>query len=251
MSVNITDAMILAAGLGKRMRPLTLNRPKPLVHLSGTPLIDYTIKWLAAAGIVRAVVNTSYKAQMLEAYLEGCSQLEMRISPEGGSPLETGGGVLKALPLLGDAPFVALNSDAIFPHITSPHPLQLLANAWDDAKMDFLMLLIPKSHAFGLHGKADFIRLDSGEVCIPANAEDAEYVFTGVEIIHPRVFENCPDGAFSLRALWDRSRDENGVYKRVHSIVLDANWLHVGDLQGLEIATNYMANAANKAAATA
>lgn len=240
MSLALSHAIILAAGLGKRMRPLTLELPKPLVPLLNKPLIEYNLQWLQAAGIHQVVVNTSYLAEKLEAYLSGHPHMQLTISREEPEPLETGGGIAKALPILGDSPFVSMNSDAIFPFIANPHPLRRMIDAWDDAYMDFLMLFVPKRRAYGLHGKADFLRLETGEVKRASVETPAEYVFTGVEIIHPRVFNNHPDGAFSLRTLWEKSLDSQGVYRRVHSLVIDEDWLHVGDIEGLEIATEYL-----------
>lgn len=241
MSIALTHGIVLAAGLGKRMRPLTLTRPKPLVEVCGKPLVQYNLDWLREAGITSVVVNTSYMADMLEAYLNTVTSVNVRISREEPEPLETGGGIAKALGSLGPRPFVSMNSDAIFPE-TETHPLQAMCHAWDDGTMDFLMLLVPKAHAHGLHGKADFIRTESGNVRRPKEGEQADYVFTGVQIMHPRVFTKCPQGAFSLNVLWQRSMDSEGVYQRVHSVVMDSDWLHVGDIEGLQEAETYLAS---------
>lgn len=239
MSATPTHAIVLAAGLGKRMRPLTLTRPKPLVEVAGKPLVRYNIDWLREAGITSVVVNTSYMADMLEAYLATIDSVNVRISREEPEPLETGGGIVKALPWLGPRPFVAMNSDAIFPDMPV-HPLSALYRAWDDSAMDFLMLLVPRERARGLHGKGDFLRNSNGTIRRPRDGEQADYVFTGLEMIHPRVFTKCPQGAFSLNELWNRSLDADGNYTRVHSVVLDGDWLHVGDIAGLEEAEAYL-----------
>lgn len=239
MSIALTHGIVLAAGLGKRMRPLTLTRPKPLVEVCGKPLVQYNLDWLREAGITSVVVNTSYMADMLEAYLDSVSSVNVRISREEPEPLETGGGIAKALQFLGTRPFVSMNSDAIFPENAS-HPLATMCAAWDDATMDFLMLLVPRERALGLHGKGDFIRTPDGKVRRPKEGEQAGYVFTGVQIMHPRVFTKCPDGAFSLNVLWQRSMDADGMYQRVQTVVLDGDWLHVGDIEGLQEAEAYL-----------
>ncbi len=239
MSSTPTHGIILAAGLGTRMRPLTLTIPKPLVPVKGKKLIDYNLDFLRGGGIDQVVVNTSYLADLLEHHLRTRHELTIHVSREEPVPLETGGGILKALPLLGSAPFISMNSDAIFP-VSMPHPIAMLCNQWRDEAMDFLMVLVEKHRARGLHGRGDFLREEHGCVRRPSEGEDAPYIFTGLQMIHPRVFVNCPTGAFSLNTLWQRSADARGVYQRVHSIVLDADWLHVGDLEGLSEAEAYL-----------
>jgi MurNAc alpha-1-phosphate uridylyltransferase len=232
-----THAMILAAGLGTRMRPLTNTLPKPLIPLAGKPLIDWCLDWLLAAGITRAVINSSYLAEMLEAHVQARVQPQITVSREGSPPLETGGGIAKALPYLGDAPFLVMNSDAVFP-ATSPHPVHQLAEAWSD-DADFLMLLVPVSRAIGWQGGGDFVLEEGGRIRRPEAGEIAPYVFTGVELVHPRAFAGCPQGAFSLSTLWNRHRDARGVYTRVRAMVHTGDWLNVGDLAGLAAAEDY------------
>lgn len=225
-------AIVLAAGLGTRMRPLTLEKPKPLIAVAGVPLIDWCLNWLAEAGITQAVVNTSYLAEQIETYVANRVQPRVQLSREEPAPLETGGGIAKALPLLGDGPFVAMNSDAIFIG-QQQHPIQQMAAAWDDAAMDFCMVLVPRSRALGWEGNGDFVRDEAtGRIRKPQAGEAAEYIFTGVEMMHPRVFANCPRGAFSLNHVWNASRDAAGVYQRIHTVVMDGQWLNVGDLAG-------------------
>lgn len=245
--MKLTHAIILAAGLGKRMRPLTLTRPKPLVHVCGKKLIDYNLDLLADAGISQVVVNTSYMADVLEDYLALRTDIQAQISREEPEPLETGGGIFKALPQLGNAPFLSMNSDAIFPALY-PNPIPSLCAAWDDASMDFLMLLVPKNRARGLHGKADFIRLEDGRIRKAYAGEEADCIFTGMEIMHPRVFDGCLGGAFSLNVLWQRSLNAEGIYERVGSIVLEGDWLHVGDIAGIHEAESYFTAAAARQA---
>ena len=239
MKVVPTHAIVLAAGLGTRMRPLTLTRPKPLIDVAGKALIDWCLDWLAEAGIGECVVNTSYMADMLEAHIAHRNHPKLSISREEPLPLETGGGIAKALHLLGDTPFVALNSDAIFVN-HRVHPIHQLSQAWNDTRMDFCMALVHRDNICGWQGNGDFIRTDDGKIRRPHAGEPADYVFTGLEIIHPRVFANCPEGAFSLNVLWNQSRTEDGFYTRIHTEIIDGMWLNVGDIEGLEHAEAFI-----------
>lgn len=235
MTLTLTHAMILAAGLGTRMRPLTETMPKPLIPVRGKPLIDWCLDFVAGGGIHSVVVNSSYLSQQLEAHL--AARAHVRVSHEDFPPLETGGGVKKALPLLGDGPFLTMNSDAIFPP-SLPHPIGLLCEHWAD-DIDFLLLLLPKRRAVGWRGNGDFIRRGDGAIRRPQPGEDAPYVFSGVEIIHPRAFAGSPEGAFSLSALWQRKLDPQGWFTRVRAVVHHGDWLNVGDLAGLDAAQAY------------
>lgn len=238
-----SHAIILAAGKGTRMLPLTQHIPKPLIEVQGKPLIDWCIDWLQQGGVTDIVVNTAYLAEKLHDYL--ADHAGVAVSYEGAEPLETGGGIALALDKLGAAPFIAMNSDAIFLGAsTLHHPLHALHEAWDESAMDFLMLLVPCANALAWEGKGDFMREADGTVRRPRAGEVAEYIFTGVEMIHPRVFNNLPEGAFSLSELWKRSCDDHGVYGRVKSVVLDGQWLNVGDIEALEVAKNVLNQAA-------
>jgi len=238
--MKITHAIILAAGLGTRMRPLTNTMPKPLIPVRGVPLIDWCLDWLSDADISDVVINTSYLAQQLEDYLEGRPSPRIHFSREEPAPLETGGGIVKALPMLGSEPFLAMNSDAIFPAQT-PHPIAQLEAAWSD-DFDFLMLLVPKTNAIGWEGRGDFVVDDQGRIRRPRQGEDAPYIFTGVEIIHPRVFEGCPSGAFSLSILWNARMGEDGYFTRMRAVIHTGAWINVGDLAGLAAAEAYSGN---------
>lgn len=242
MSVNIPKhAIVLAAGLGKRMRPLTDTTPKPLIRVAGKPLIDWVLDYLSQSGVVEAVVNISYLGQQIEAHLASRSHPRTQLSREE-VPLETGGGIFKALPLLGVDSFISCNSDAIC--IDGALPVfERLAAAWDDTRMDALLLLHPVATASGYEGAGDFFLEPDGRVKRRRGDENAPYVFTGIQILHPRLFEACPDGAFSLNILYDRSRDAEGVLHRVHAIVHDGAWLHVGDIAGLNSAETYLRHA--------
>lgn len=234
----LSRAIILAAGLGTRMRPLTDTLPKPLIPVNGVPLIDFCLDWLTEGGIADVVINSSYRAAQLEAYLANRTLPRLRFSREEPGPLETGGGIAKALPLLGTAPFLAMNSDAIFPP-TTQHPIVALTEAWDD-RLDFLMLLVPKSRAIGFEGRGDFILSATGEIRRPTESEDAPYIFTGVEIIHPRVFDDAPQGKFSLSVLWKQRQRADGFYDRIRAIVHPGTWINVGDLAGLDAAESLL-----------
>lgn len=225
--MKLTHGMVLAAGLGTRMRPLTLEMPKPLIQVAGKALIDWNLEFLAAGGITQVVVNTSYLADQLEAHLAGRAAL----SREGSPPLETGGGVKKALPLLGEGVFLTMNSDAILP---GPNPIATLRDAWREG-IDFLLLLVPKANAIGWQGNGDFV-VEGAQIRRPREGEEAPYIFSGVELMHPRAFESSPDGAFSLSALWKQSD-----FRRVGYVVHDVPWLNVGDLAGLKTAQAYFA----------
>ncbi len=222
-------AMVLAAGLGLRMRPLTERMPKPLVPVLEKPLIDYALDFVQGGGIESCVVNTSYLADMLEAHLHRRTTPIITISREE-APLETGGGIAQALPLIGDAPFFSLNSDAITLSGPAGHPFALLRNAWNDAAMDALLLLHPRETALGYDGPGDFFLHANGHIERRGDAAFAPYVFTGVQILHPRLFKNCPGGAFSLNLLYNRD------LRRIRAVAHDGKWLHVGDAQGLAAA---------------
>ncbi|NBX02810.1 MAG: nucleotidyltransferase family protein [Alphaproteobacteria bacterium] len=227
----MTRAMVLAAGLGTRMRPLTDVMPKPLVPVAGKPLIDRTLDFLAGAGVTDAVVNSFYKAEMLEAYLaKRTAAPRITISREE-ELLETGGGIKKALPLLGGKPFFIANSDVICIDGKTP-ALHRLQAAWDDARMDVLLLLHPVASAVGYDGKGDFFLREDGTPRRRTADETAPYVFTGVQILHPRLFADSPDGAFSLNVLFNRALEA----RRIATLVHDGKWLHVGDPAGVAAA---------------
>jgi len=220
-----TTAMVLAAGLGMRMRPLTLERPKPLVVLRGRTLLDRALDRLRAAGVTRTVVNTHYLAEMIEAHLRG--QDDIVLSPEA-ERLETGGGVARALPHLGEAPFYVVNSDAVW-HDGSVPALDRLAAAWDAARMDVLLLVQPVDRAMGYHGAGDYHLAADGTLRRRGTDEAAVHLFAGVQILHPRLFHDIPDGPFSLNLLYDRAEAAG----RLHGVEHDSDWFHVGTPEDL------------------
>lgn len=235
--IKIPDtAMVLAAGLGKRMRPLTDNRPKPLVQVAGKPLIDYALDRFCAAGVMRAIVNVHYFADMMEAHLASRKGPEILISDERDVLLDTGGGLKKAAPLLGCAPFFCTNTDAILID-GDGEACARLAAAFDSGKMDALLLLVPKDCASGYQGRGDFDLFPDGRIAF-RSGDSARYIFTGLQILSPALLDGAPQGPFSTRLLWDRAIDAGRLYGALH----DGMWMHVGDFAGLEAAEARLAS---------
>lgn len=223
-------AMVLAAGLGKRMSPLSDARPKPLLEVAGKPLIDYVLDRLAAAGVREAVVNLHYLGDQIEAHLKQRDTPRLLFSPER-ELLETGGGVRNALELLGDEPFFVVNADAIWLDGRMP-ALQRLADAWDSERMDALLLLYPIVSAMRFGDSGDFLLDQLGRVRRPYEREVAPFVFTGVQILDARLFASAPLGAFSLNRLYDKAAECG----RLCGIRHDGEWFHVGTPEALESA---------------
>lgn len=219
---RVERAMVLAAGLGIRMRPLTEDRPKPLVELAGRTLLDRALDRLVAAGVSRIVVNGHYRAEMIAAHLEG--RTDIVLSPEEVL-LETGGGVKAALAHLGDAPFFVVNSDAVWRDGPTP-ALERLAGHWSDARMDALLLLVPTPaiHGASISDRGDYHMEPDGMARRRAEGEIAPFLFGGIQILHPRLFDAAPDGPFSLNLLYDRAEAAGRLYGIRH----DGAWYHVG-----------------------
>jgi MurNAc alpha-1-phosphate uridylyltransferase len=218
-------AMVMAAGLGKRMRPLTATRPKPLVNVAGKPLIDHVFDRLRTAGVKRAVVNVHYLADVLEAHLRArVKDLEVHISDERPQLMETGGGLVQARALIGDKPFVCVNSDNLW--IDGPvDALRLLAGAWDDARMDALLLLVPLARAASHQGHGDFHLDPLGRITRRRQAGRlAPFVFTGVQILSPRLIADWPEGPFSTNLFWERALEAGRLWGMVHQGL----WFDVG-----------------------
>ena len=220
--------MVLAAGLGQRMKPLTDTIPKPLVPLAGKPLIDHVLDRLSAAGVTRAVVNVHYLADKLEAHLKPRRKPEIKISDERGVLLDTGGGVTRALPLLGNKPFIIHNSDSVWIDGLGFNLDRLIA-AFDANTMDSLMLLAPAATSIGYDGPGDFNMDGDGRLTRQTGARLAPFVFAGVSIAHPRLFADAPRGKYSLNTLWNRAIDQG----RLFGIRLDGVWMHVGTLEAV------------------
>jgi MurNAc alpha-1-phosphate uridylyltransferase len=222
-SALLRTAMVLAAGLGKRMRSHPASLPKPLIEVAGKPLIDHVLDRLADAGTERAVVNVHYRAELIEQHLARRTHPQIVISDERAELLETGGGIVKALPLLGDAPFTLVNSDTLWIDGVRPN-LGRLAEAFDPTKMDALLLLAPTATSIGYSGVGDFRMLPSGRLIRRAEREVVPFVYAGVAILIPALFDDAPRGAFSLTRLFDRAAER----KRLYGLRLDGMWMHVG-----------------------
>lgn len=231
MSPMPKRAMVLAAGLGTRMRPLTDATPKPLIKVAGKALIDYTLDRFAEAGVSGAVVNVHYLAEQVERHVKGRAMPEIIVSNERDLLLETGGGLKKARPALGDDPIFCTNTDAIMIDAAGEEACALLAAAWDGADMDALLLLVPIARASGYDGRGDFDRSADGRIALRSGAS-APYVFTGLQIIAPPLIDEGPDGPFSTRVLWDKAAERGRLYGAVYG----GDWLHVGDAEGLAAA---------------
>lgn len=233
-----TRGIVLAAGLGLRMRPITEHMPKPLVPVAGKPLVDYALEFMQTGGVQDVVVNASYKAEMLEAHLALRRSPRITVSREE-TPLETGGGIREALPYLGEKPFLSINSDIICVS-GSTHAVKRLRVHWDDANMDALLLLHAVENAVGYEGAGDFFVDTQGALTRRGEGGKAPYVFAGVQLLHPRFFEGCPaQGPFSMNVLYNRGRHADGTLHRVFGLVHDGDWLHVGDPAGLASAEQY------------
>lgn len=232
-----SSAFVLAAGKGERMRPLTETRPKPLLSVAGTPLIDQVLDRLAAAQIANAVVNVHYLADQIEDHLRHRRNPKIVISDERNELLDTGGGVVKALPKLGKAPFVIHNSDSIWIEGMGSN-LDRLIDAWNENEMDSLMLLAPVATSIGYDGPGDFNMDSTGRLTRQTGARLAPFIFAGVSIAHPRLFDGAPQGAFSLNKLWNRAIDAG----RLFGIRLEGIWMHVGTPDAIGEAENTIAN---------
>lgn len=229
------SAFVLAAGLGTRMRPLTDAVPKPLVKLRGHTLIDHVLDRIATAGVKKAVVNVHYLPDQIERQLSGRSEPKIIISDERDALLDTGGGLRRALPLLGPEPFLVHNSDSVWVEGIGTN-LGRLIQAWDEDRMDCLMLLALASTSLGYEGPGDFLLSSDGLVTRREPGRMTPFVFTGVSITHPRLLDGAPDGRFSLNLLWDRAIEQG----RVSGIRLEGLWMHVGTPEALEEAEKWI-----------
>ena len=215
-------AMVLAAGQGKRMRPLSSITPKPLVKISGRALIDHCLDGLVAAGVRKAVVNVHYMADMIKAHLSKRTEPRIVISDERDALLDTGGGVKRALPLIGEEVFLLRNSDSFWLEGVRPN-LGWLAGGWDEERMDVLLLLASTVRAVGYAGRGDFFLDKDGRLSRRPERLVAPFVYAGAAILHARLFANAPDGAFSLNLLFDRAIEAG----RLFGVQLDGLWINV------------------------
>lgn len=240
----ISTAMVLAAGFGTRMRPLTDTMPKPLVVLAGRPLIDHVLDRIAEAGIARAVVNVHHFADQLLAHVKRRERPQIVVSDERHAILETGGGVVKALPLLGPDPFLIHNSDAVWiepqqAKVGGSNIARLIA-AWDPSRMDALLLVAPIETMLGYDGAGDFSIDAAGNLHRRPQGDTAPYVFTGVSIAHPRLFAGSTATPHSLNVEWNAAHARS----RLFGITASGQWMHVGTPAGLAEAELCMVSAA-------
>jgi MurNAc alpha-1-phosphate uridylyltransferase len=220
-------AMVLAAGLGKRMRPLTASQPKPLVRVAGRPLIDHALDRLKEAGVARAVVNVHYLADALEAHVGARKAPQVTVSDERALLLETGGGMIKALPHLPD-PFFALNADNIW--LDGPNnAFAELSRRWDPDAMDALLLVVSHARAANFNGPGDFHMDPLGKLSRRRDGRIAPFIYTGIQLVSHRLLRDAPEGAFSTNILWDRAIAEG----RLYGLSFGGLWFEVGTPQAI------------------
>lgn len=225
MTSGPTTAMVLAAGLGTRMRPLTDHKPKALVEVAGKPLIDHVLDRLREAGVERAVVNVHHFADQMEAHLAARRDLELVVSDERAGLLDSGGGIQHARGLLGEAPIMLANIDSLWLE-GAPPALETLKAAWDPARMDLVLLLVKRGHGIGFEGPQGFFMDEAGRLTHSTSPDVVTpYANVGFGIMTPQALEGPPEGAFSIYPTWRRLQAEG----RLYGAVMDAFWMHVGD----------------------
>ena len=232
---NVTRAMIMAAGFGTRMRPLTDDRPKPLVTVRGRTLLDHALDRLVAAGVKMVVINLHYRAQQVMDHLKNRRDLEIRYSLEE-EILGTGGGVVKALPLFEGESFFILNSDSVWVE-GYVAPLIAMQRVWDADRMDGLLLLAAMTTAMGYEGRGDFLLDVNGHIARVPERTSSPFAYPGVQIVHPRLFAGAPAGSFSTNLMWDRAISKG----RLYGMRLEGVWIHVGTPEAREDAERYLA----------
>ena len=232
-----TTAMVLAAGLGTRMRPLTNDRPKALIEVAGRALIDHVLDRLAEAGVTRAVVNVHAFADRLEAHLKHRSDLEIIISDERDALLETGGGLRRARPLLGHAPILVANIDSLW---TDDRLIPRMIDAWDGSRMDDLLLVVPMAKALGFDGPGDFFIAADGRLQHRGERPAAPLAYMGVHMLDPALIEAWPDEAHGIFPHWM----EFARAGRLHGVQADGRWMHVGDPAAVAMAEGELAGRA-------
>jgi MurNAc alpha-1-phosphate uridylyltransferase len=229
-------AMVLAAGLGTRLRPLTLDRPKALVTVAGKALIDHMLDRLVAAGVERVVVNVHAFADQLEDHLWRRSDLKVVISDERGALLETGGGLKAARAHLGDEPILVTNIDSVWTEPAGP-AIDRLIGAWDPDRMDDLLMLVALENSLGFDGPGDFFRDDDGRLAHRGQAPLAPLAYMGVHLMNPRLIDAWPDTAHGIFPHWM----EMAQAGRLHGVAIDGTWMHVGDPAAREAAEAHLA----------
>jgi len=238
-TIGPTRAMLMAAGLGTRMRPLTANLPKPLVKVRGKALIDHVIDRLVAAGVTMIVVNVHYLADKLEAHLKMRKDVEIRISDERAELLESGGGVFKALSHFEGEPFFHVNADTVWAEGASS-ALERLKARWNPETMDALMLLAPTVHTVCYEGRGDFFMDAEGHLSRVPEHRIAPFVWMSVEIMHPRLLDGAPGGRFSINPFWDAAIEKG----RLYGTRLDGVWMHIDRPQAVAASEAYLADLA-------
>ncbi|MCL2713633.1 MAG: nucleotidyltransferase family protein [Alphaproteobacteria bacterium] len=223
MAVKPDRAMVLAAGFGLRMRPLTEKMPKPLVPVAGRALLDHVLDRLAAVGVTEAVVNVHYLPEQIIAHVAPRISPRVVISREDGEVLGTGGGVVKALPLLGDAPFFHVNSDTLWIDAGRPN-LARMADRFDPAAMDVLLLMAPVAGSLGYSGRGDYSMAEDGRLCARGSRQEVPLVYAGAAILSPAILASAPQGGFALTGIFARVEQEG----RLYGIPLEGLWMHVG-----------------------
>ena len=236
---NITRAMILAAGLGTRMRPLTNTTPKPLVKVAGRALIDHAIDRLKDAGVTTIIVNVHYHAEQLRNHLAKRDDVEIRISDETDTILGTGGGIVRALPHFEGEPFFLHNSDSIWAEGYG-RALERLKTRWNADEMDSLLLMASLVTSMGYEGRGDFLMDSEGRLTSVPEGRLSPFAYVGASILHPRLFEGAPRGAFHLLQLWERAMEQG----RLFGVRLDGVWMHVGTPEALKEAEAFLADLA-------
>lgn len=227
-----SNAMILAAGLGKRMRPLTATTPKPLIEVNGQALVDHGMDRLAAAGVKTCVVNVHYLADLVEVHVRRRGDMEVVVSDERDQLLDTGGGIRKALPLLGDEPFFLLNADTCY-WIEGVKPnLEHMIDAWDESRMDALLLVAETVKSVGYSGRGDFDMARDGALTRRPEKGVTPFAYAGAAILHPRLFEEAPDGPFSMNLLFDKAIEKG----RLFGVQMEGIWLHIGTPEAIRAA---------------
>ena len=226
---KVETAMVMAAGLGKRMRPLTATRPKPLVKVAGKAMIDHCLDKLWEAGVMKVVVNAHYLPDALEAHLKSVNYpFDIRISDERAQLMETGGGMVQAAPLIDEDLFFAINSDNLWTDGPG-NSLQRLVEGWDAAIMDALLLVVPQTKPHNHKGAGDFTLDDMGRISRRLPGRQAPFIYTGIQLVSKRLLRDAPEGPFPTNILWNRAIEEGRLYGLVH----DGSWFEVGSPESI------------------
>ena len=235
---KIETAMVMAAGLGTRMRPLTDNRPKPLVEVAGKAMIDHCFEKLVEAGIGKAVVNVHYCADMMEAHLAALAYpIDIRVSDERAQLLETGGGLVQAEPMIAEDIFFCINSDNLWTDGPT-NSLHQLSELWNEERMDALLLLIPRETAHNYHGDGDFHLDGDKRISRKLPGQTAPLIYSGIQLISKRLLRDAPTGAFSTNIFWERAIGEGRLFGAVH----EGQWFEVGSPQAIAPTEAALAN---------